>query len=176
MIAYYRNHIDIMNTMDEAFEKRRNIPGLILLYSAIDSISNVANMGPENGKKVFMEWVDKWMLDKYPLPCNKYDIYSARCGLLHQHTSESSMTKKKEARHIHYVWGNMDGSVLQNLYDKGAPGINVVVKIEDLVHSFKMGMKDCWNAICVDEDWLKSFYKKADKFFISVDQNKNIHG
>ena len=35
-----------------------------------------------------MDWVRKWMLEKYSLPFNETDIYSARCGLLHAQITE----------------------------------------------------------------------------------------
>ncbi|MEP7198105.1 MAG: hypothetical protein ABI851_16425 [Saprospiraceae bacterium] len=87
----YSNYYDIFETIYECLEKGRITPALILIYSAIDSFSYMSNLNNHSGKKVFKEWVKKWMLDRYPLPCNETDLYAARCGLLHLQSSESDL-------------------------------------------------------------------------------------
>lgn len=112
------------------------------------------------------------MLDKYPLPCNETDIYSARCGLLHQQISESDLTADKKAREIYYVWGNASVKFLQDTIDNSNKKDTVVaVKIEDLVWAFRQGMADCMDDINKDKQWRETFDEKAKKLFISVNHS-----
>lgn len=55
------------------------------------------------------------MLEKYPLPCSELDIYSARCGLLHQQINESDLTRAKKAKQIVYSWKGARNKSLKDL-------------------------------------------------------------
>ncbi|MFB0946739.1 MAG: hypothetical protein QMB24_11435 [Spirosomataceae bacterium] len=165
--AYQRTYIEILDTIEQCIKDRRIITSLILLYSAIDSFSALVETDGKKGRKVFEGWVRKWMLAKYPLNCNEVDIYSARCGLLHVQTPESDLSQKKEAKELHYCYGEADTKILQIAIDRNE--INAVaIKIEDLVYSFRNGMADCLNDIYQDEQWQKSVKVKSEKFFVNI--------
>lgn len=166
MTGFYQTYVDISDTIEHAFKQRRLVPGLILLYSTIDGFSYLANKNNESDGDIFKEWVQDWMLTKYPLPCSKEDIWSARCGLLHKQRSMSDKTINGEAKKIEYVFGDYNADKMQFIWNKVIPGKVVVVAIEDMLKSFRGGIKDCLEAIKKDEEWLKSFEEKAAELFL----------
>ena len=169
MDGFFKTYLDIFETVDESIKKERIIPGLILIYSAIDSFSSLSEISDRKGRNIFKVWVKKWMLDKYPLPCNEVDLYSARCGLLHQQISKSQLTENKKAREIYYVWGNANLEFLKTaIYDTNKKDDVVAVKVEELFWSFRKGMADCMNEIEKNRDWKEKFDEKANKLFVSV--------
>ena len=169
MTGFFQTYFDILESIDDSLKKERIVPGLILFYSAIDSFSRLAENTNRTGKKVFKDWVKKWMLDKHPLPCNETDIYSARCGLLHQQISESDLTTDRKAKEIFYAWGNSDVKLLQDTIDNSdKKDKGVAVKIEDLVWAFRQAMADCMDEINKDKQWRQNFDEKAKKLFVSV--------
>jgi hypothetical protein len=170
--GFFQTYLDLLESIDDSIKKERIVPGLILLYSSIDSFSSLAEISNGTGRKIFKDWVKKWMLDRYPLPCNETDIYSARCGLLHQQISESDLTASKKAREIYYVWGNASAKFLQDTIDNSNKKDTVVaVKIEDLVWAFRRGMADCMDDINKDRQWRMTFDEKAKKIFVSVNHS-----
>lgn len=172
MNGFFKTYIDLLESIEDSIKKQRIIPGLILLYSSIDSFSSLAEKSDGTGRKIFKEWVRKWMLDKYPMTCNETDIYSARCGLLHQQISESDLTVERKAKEIYYVWGNASVEFLQNTIDVSEKkGSVVAVKVEDLVGTFRRGMADCMDEINNDKQWRMIFDKKAERFFVSVNHS-----
>jgi hypothetical protein len=112
MTSFYQTFCHLIDAIEESLSKGRIVPALILIYSSIDSISFLAERENIKGRKAFKNWVKKWMLEKYPIACNEIDIYSARCGLLHQHASESDLTRRKMAKEIYYSWGNANIEIL----------------------------------------------------------------
>ena len=110
-----KTFVDILDAIDGSLHKGRVVPVLILVYSGIDNISNLAETTNKPSGQVFKDWDKKWMLIKYPLPCDEIDIWSARCGLLHQQMSESDLTKEGKAKEIYYTHGGAKQEVLQLL-------------------------------------------------------------
>lgn len=169
MKAFIQTYDDIFKTIEEAILTDRIIPALILLFSAIDSFSALASLKGRSDRSAFLEWVKKWMIDGWTLPCNEIDIYSARCALLHQQTSKSDLTNGGKAREIFYSWGNRKTEDLQIfINDKGRTDEIVVVKLEDLVSAFRKGMADCYDEIQDDSIKFKIFKEEAQKMFVLI--------
>jgi hypothetical protein len=172
LAAFYQTYFDIFETIYDCLKARRNTPALILLYAAIDGFSELSNNGNQTGKKIFLDWVKKWMLVKYPLPCNEIYLYAARCGLLHLQKSESDLAKKGEAKELSYVWRTVETPRLQ--YGLDTLKINATaVKIEDIFSSFRNGMADCLKAIEEDPDWKDLFESKCNKLFVNINHPTN---
>lgn len=173
MNGFFKTYYDLFQSIEESIEKRRIIPALILIYSAIESFSFLASTSDKNKREVFKEWVKRWMLTKYPLPCDEADLYSARCGLLHQQISQSNLSNKGVAKEIYYVWGNANLEALQSsIYSIDKCDSVVAVKVEDLMWSFRHGMGDCMNEVDKDKEWTKAFNEKAKKMFVSVNNEE----
>lgn len=169
MNALHKNYYDLFRAIEDSIDNKRFTPALILIYSGIDSFSFLASISSKNGRTVFKEWVKEWMLKKYPLPCNETDIYSARCGLLHQQTSKSDLSNKGEAKEIYYTWGNANLEALQySLSSIGKCDKIVAVKIEDLMWSFRRGMVDCMSEINKNVNWKNIYDAKARNMFNNI--------
>jgi hypothetical protein len=163
----YQNYFDILQTIDESISKNRLVPALILLYSAIDSFSSLSNNNGSSGRQVFKSWVKTWMLKDYKFDLNEDDLYSARCGLIHQHISESDLTKSNKAREIHYVWGNAKLPILGDAIQHSGNNA-VAVRVEDLISAFRIGMANCMKEIYLDPEWRKMFDERAERLFINI--------
>lgn len=171
--AFYKTYVDMFETISECLIKGRTTPALVLLYAGIDSFSELSNKGNQTGKTVFKEWVKKWMLNKYPLPCNEIDLYAARCGLLHLQKSESKLSKDGTARELWYSWGNGEVSRLQFGIDSLGKKI-IAIKVEDIFESFKNGMYDCLQAIENEAEWNQIFEEKSASLFKNIDHSSII--
>jgi hypothetical protein len=158
---------DILSTIDDCLKNERTIPALILFYTSIDNMANLAeNSGETISGVIFKNWVKKWMLDKYKLPCNEIDLWSARCGLLHQQISESNLTDKGLAREVFYCHGGANPLKLEIIISATRRNA-VVVTLEEVIEIFKKGMIDCLAAIAADSNWKNLFNKKLSKYFIT---------
>jgi hypothetical protein len=174
MNAFYNTYLDIIKSIDELLEERRIVPCLMLLYSAIDGFSFLAEKTNKRGRQVFKNWVKEWMLRKYPLTCKEEDLYAARCSLIHNQTSESQLSIEGKAKMILYAWGNakledLQLSISNSNKDDGA----VAVKLEDLIYAFKNGLSDCISEIEKDENWRTNFDEKAKKMFVNINIGKS---
>jgi hypothetical protein len=170
MNGFYKTYIDIFDTIDECLKNNRVNPALILLYSAIDSFSFLTDRENKKSKQSFIDWVDKWMLNKPGLNFSSIDIYAARCGLLHRQTSESDLSMKKEAKEFYYVHGSKPIEPL-NASIKNTLAIRdkvIAIRIEELLTSFRIGMDDCMTEIRKDYEWDKEFRDRADKYFVLI--------
>jgi hypothetical protein len=161
MEAFYQTYADIFLTIEGAFKKDRFTPGLMLLYATIDGFSYLANIGDKDNGDAVKEWINKWMLPKYPMPCSADDIWSARCGMLHKQRSISNKTISGMAKEIQYVFKGYSGQKMQLVWDLVNPGKTVVISVEDLMWSFRHGIVDCLDEIKKDTEWQRSFEKKA---------------
>jgi|SRR4030042_5462827 len=166
----FRSYSQLVAAIDYCIAEKLIMPALVLIYSAIDSVSWIASDNEnQTVRERFQTWVNEWMLQKYPLPCTAIELYAARCGILHTLTPDSDLTIKKGVRRIAYAWGKaqqkeLDESIKQTNY----PGI-VAVHVNDIVSSFKNGFTDFIQALETDEVKRELFIKKAGEHFANVD-------
>ena len=146
------------------------MPALVLIYSAIDSVSWVAS--DEDNQQVgkrFQVWVDTWMLQKYPLPCTALELYAARCGILHTLTPKSDLSEKKNVRRISYAWGTAQQKDLEESIKRlEYPGL-VAVHVNDIFNSFKNGFADFLDSLEKDEVKRNLFVQKAGEHFANTE-------
>jgi hypothetical protein len=126
--------LDAITTLHRA---DRVTQALILLYSAIDTLGWLGTPEPRATGESFRNWVDLYLLPDSDLECNAEDLYSARCGLLHTHTAESTGTASGNARQIWYWTGEKSRSLLE--YEAGGRTDVVFVRVIDLVAAFVEG-------------------------------------
>jgi hypothetical protein len=133
-----RDYSHIIIAIDYCISEKLTMPALVLIYSAIDSISWYAS-DKENqsvGKR-FQAWVDTWMLQKYPLPCTASELYAARCAILHTLTPDSDLSEKGAVRRIGYAWGTaQQRDLAESIELLEYPGL-VAVHVNDILHSFR---------------------------------------
>ena len=114
---------------------------LTIIYSSIDTFGLLD--APENVKKssgkTFQDWVDKYLLKDSSLACSAKDLWGARCGVLHTHTTESDLSKKEvnPVKEIQYISGPSDHPMVK-AFIEAAPDIgnSIGINIDILVIDF----------------------------------------
>ena len=74
---------------------------LVLLYSSIDVLGllNADENTTKATRATFMGWINEYM-DLSKLNLSAIDIYSARCSVLHTHSTESDLSKNGKVKDI----------------------------------------------------------------------------
>jgi hypothetical protein len=135
VIVYQLLH-DTLDAIALLHKSDRITQALILLYSAIDTLAWLGTPG-DTTRTAFREWVDQYVLSGSSLACTSEDLYSARCGLLHTHTAESSSMARRNARQIWYWTGEKSRQLLE--HEVGNRTDVVLVRVSDLVAAVAKG-------------------------------------
>jgi hypothetical protein len=169
MKGFYQTYFEIIESIENSIRERKIMSSLILLYSAIDSFSHLANRTNDITRNVFINWTEKWMISYSNLPCSGIDLYAARCGILHELISESKLSKDKKAKQIFYAWGNADINILkETIKNSDNEDECLALKLEEIFDAFKIGMSKCYEEISKYSSWTYSFNEKAAKYFVTI--------
>jgi hypothetical protein len=134
---------------------RATTPALVLIYSAIDVAGwlYAANPSASPGQR-FTSWVAKYLLPDANLDCSSRELYGARCGIVHNFSTESDLSRKGEVRQIVYSWGdgdietlramtkivNLDQDETPNILARSIKAKFTSVKLEILIAAFRKGL------------------------------------
>ena len=151
MESFYKNTIDLLETIEETYEKRQLLPCLALLYTGIDVASSLERRPDETTKLAFARWSDAYVMGNSTLPCTSLELYGARCGIVHTFTAKSNLSQKG-VREIIHAWGNREAATLQQASDLSKQTNYVAVHIRDLIDAFRHGLADYWDEVIGDED------------------------
>ena len=170
----FKNYYQIIQATDDCINKHMTIPSLILIYSAIDSVSWIASEDPNEGVGLrFKKWVDTWMLKDSKLQCNAEEIYSARCGILHTLTPNSTLSQNKGIRQIAYAWGKAKNEDLMESISELSMTDNLVsVHLEDLFLAFRRGFADYLEYVFNNEDEKVKFLSKSGQHFSNLEMEQ----
>jgi len=143
---------ELFVSAEECFAHKRILPGLILVYSAMDILASLSRPAhrDEAGRRGFIEWVKIYLLPGSKLTCTPEDLYGARCGLLHTYSAESRFSHEGKARQVYYAWGTADAEDLDATVGiTSFRNLAVAVHIDELLIALKSGfqkfMKDVAN-------------------------------
>lgn len=172
--SFYNNYIQLIRSLDHAEENHLVVPALVLVYSAIDSVSWLAAPGSKDSGKYFRNWVEKWLLRDPRIKCNAEELYAARCGLVHTLTPTSSMTQKG-VRKIAYSWGSGNNALLDSALKMGQLESQIVsVHLSDLIEAFRNGMADYMEYVDRDPTLTAAFEKKCEEHFAFIVTNDGL--
>jgi hypothetical protein len=101
----------------------------MLIYAAVDSLA-WASVSGNTSRKVFTEWVNKYLLPSPKLGCTADELYSARCTLLHNRALTNTDSR---TRGILYAWSGKTAANLQSLVDDNGVKNVVAVHVESLL-------------------------------------------
>jgi hypothetical protein len=162
----FKNYTQLIIGAENCLAQNLAVPALILIYTAIDTVSWIASADENQpvGKR-FQTWVDKWMLQKYPLPCTAEELYAARCGLLHTLTPYSNLSQKKGVRQIAYALGKAKQKDLEDSIKILEYSGLVAIHVDDIFSSFRNGFVDFLEMLENDPAEKKLFAEKAKKHF-----------
>jgi len=142
-------HNGIKRGIRVALENNCLPAALILIYSGIDTMAYL-NMPADQDdvqREDFVEWAEKYV----HFPCQQQvtglELYGARCGLLHSHSTASRLSRENKVRQIGYV-------------DKGIPEVQFNPSVsKELVMVSVTALAD-------------AFFRGVDKFLIDVFSDK----
>lgn len=118
-------------------------PALVLLFSTIDVASG---LDPElrlhcRVRDRFEAWVDKYLLPTSRLSCTATDLYGARCGLVHDYSSESNLSSNGRAKEIYYVLHDKEARQIERaIVAADLPNV-VVISIEALTDAMALALE-----------------------------------
>jgi hypothetical protein len=130
-------------------QARAITPILVLIYSAIDVAGWLYAANPTASTKTrFTDWVARYLLPAGNFDCSAPELYGARCGLVHNFTAASDLSRQLKVREILYAWGDSDIENLRemtkiaNLQIPGRqPTVQyTAIRIEELISAFREGL------------------------------------
>ena len=84
-------------------EALKPMSAMILVYSAVDILGALDSDDGIATRDTFIDWANRYMDPAGALGCSGLDLYSARCGLLHNWSPVTRLTKAGTAREFIYV-------------------------------------------------------------------------
>jgi hypothetical protein len=174
MDNFFKNYYQLILATDSCVKEHMILPALILIYTAIDSVSWLASEDPseEVGFR-FKKWVNIWMLNNSKLKCSAEELYAARCGVLHTLTPNSTLTDKKGVRKIAYAWGKAKHEDLEESISALSMSKNVAsVHLEDLFWCFRNGFADYLEQVFSSDKERENFLLKSNQHFVSTEMEK----
>lgn len=170
MNKLFKNYYQIIQTAEDCIEQHMLLPALILIYTAIDSVSWVASEDQNEAVRTrFTNWVNRWMLKNRKLKCTAEELYAARCGVLHTLTPNSFLSEKKSVRKIAYAWGKAKNEDLEESISSFSMSDSLVsIHLEDLFWSFREGFADYLEYISGCDEERQKFLEKSGQHFANI--------
>jgi hypothetical protein len=135
-----KNFLPLLEAVELCVPNRLFTPALVLTYCGIDSAAWVNGDKPTVDRNDFMKWVRDYLLPAKSLRCSAEDLYSARCGLLHNLSSDSGMTRSGAAQVIWYAWRPAPLTALQKVAAFPHAPNPIAMYGDDLVEGFSLGL------------------------------------
>lgn len=153
----------IFEAIELCFERRLELPALMLIYAAIDIAGWLSSGGQEDVRASFTAFVDRCMLPGSGLLASSLDLYAARCAVLHTYTSESDLSSQGKARVVGYAWGNASARDLQTSFDRIGRSDMVAVHINELFAALRRGVDQLAADIAKDPSRLNAVQDRRRK-------------
>jgi len=166
----FTSYSQLIQAADECVNKHMVLPALVLIYTAIDSVSWIASEDPNELVGIrFKNWVNTWMLKNGKLKCAAEELYAARCGVLHSLTPNSTLSEKKGVRKIAYAWGKAKHEELEESISALSMNDSIVsIHLEDLFWSFRGGFADYLDHVFSSDKELEKFLIKSGQHFANI--------
>jgi len=170
----FKNYYQLIQATDDCVNKNMVMPALVLIYTAIDSVSWIASDNPNEGVGTrFQNWVSAWMLQNEKLTCTAEELYAARCGVLHTLTPNSSLSENKGVRKIAYAWGKAKQEELEESISALSMSVDIAsIHLEDLFLSFREGFSNYLEHTFSIEEEKKKFLSKTGQHFANIEMEK----
>ena len=79
---------------EKCVRERATTPALILIFSAIDVAGWLSAVSPSaSPRSRFTGWVARYLLPFSNLDCSAIELFAARCGIVHNFSSESDLSR-----------------------------------------------------------------------------------
>jgi hypothetical protein len=128
-------------------DAKHTVPALVLLYSAMDIFGSLVRpeMEPDTNGGYFKKWAENYMIGPSKLTISSEDLWGARCGLLHTHSPSSIVSRKGQARELHYYRAHAPTPEMQTALDSALKRIRtkgkLPVDVDILYAAFEIGVR-----------------------------------
>jgi len=111
---------------------------VVLILSGIDTMAYLGMPAEQQDvtRRDFVEWVEKYLKLQSEEQVTGLELYAARCGMLHSHSTQSAINRNRECRQIGYI----SRFVSPVLYNPEVSEDLVLVSIEALAEAFYEGI------------------------------------
>jgi hypothetical protein len=127
--------MDTLGSIRQLVEANYYTQALIIIYSAIDTMSWANLTTGDVTRRDIVDWVNLYIDPENTLGCSANDLYAARCVLVHSTSTESRMSRVGDAREIWYVTSPHSRQALQE-YAQENNSQALVVELTHLVALF----------------------------------------
>ena len=124
--------VDLKNAFLSLLRERRKNPALLMMYAFIDICAALANDGMTTNREIFEDCLQDHALMSGK-PFSTYDLWAARCSLLHTYSPFGHHTEKvRGARPIfYYAWSDRPEEMRAWLKSKGYADF-ILLNVEDI--------------------------------------------
>jgi len=167
-IEYYvRERLDII---EECFQRGALLPGLTLLYTAIDNMAWLAlpHSQEEVTREDFIRWVEAYMLLGAEVTYSAVDLYAARCAILHTYTAVSRLSRSGQAKKLQYAFGDVDLAEIESQMTEEARRTSLVVHVGELLRLFDEGVTCFVKRIDQDRELSECVNKRAGRLYMAL--------
>ena len=167
--AFYKNLLSLMQSIDDCIEKKRTLPALTLIYTAVDVLAGLDRREDEGTQAAFRRWVDNYMVAG--LPCNSLDLYGARCAILHAFTAEADIHTRTPARQIYYAWGTGNAERLQETLRRTGSKDAIVLHLSVIRNAFVDGVARFEEELVANPETYEDASLRASLWFTDLEAN-----
>jgi hypothetical protein len=132
-------------------DAKHTLPALVVLYVAIDFLGSLLRpeSEPDTKGEYFKKWVNDYMVRCSQAAFTSEELWSSRCGLLHTHTAASKLSRKGNARQLHYfrACGASLPPATRHAINAALAQGKVFVDVDALYNAFEQGARNFLTAI-----------------------------
>ena len=173
MNAVERFTVDTVDAIAVLVKENLYTQALIILYSAIDTLTWANLPSGDVAQRDFIAWVDKYIEPEGELGCTANDLYAARCGLVHSSTAESRKSRQGEASEIWYVTSPQSITLLQE-YAKRSNNDTKIVYFTALLAAFVDASQKFCDEITTDTARQQSIAERIRRWIKFVPTSKIV--
>ncbi|MCX6175036.1 MAG: hypothetical protein NTZ27_09820 [Ignavibacteriales bacterium] len=155
---------EIVFAINLCLENNYVLPTLMILFTAIDSAGHLYSNN-KSGRKRFIEWVNRWLIGDKELPFTAIDLYSARCGILHTLTANSSLVEERKAKKGIYTLKETNEKEAIDALGEGILDEYFIIRINSLVELFLKGFLDFFDNILTNPELRKNVTNKCMSYY-----------
>jgi len=169
----------VFKCIDFCINNNLLMPALVQMYSLIDSMSWIymPRNKTDNTREDFINWVNTFLLKNSLLECNAWDLYAARCAIVHTMSPRAKLIREGKARTICYCCGDKSIEELKQIFNNGEmkgraqKDRYVAVHINDLYRYIKIAIDKFSEYVFQEKRNLELFSKRINEYFIQFNFN-----
>lgn len=164
--ALRANLNSLLRAIDLCIQNKLILPGLILIYSTIDTLGWLDASNPKASvQKRFTTWVNTYLLPMGNIKCTSLELYAARCGLVHTYTPDSDLFGQGKVRRISYAWGNAKVDDLNKAIKAVNSKTDVAVHVSELYNALDSAVRRFLDDLDKEPARARRVYERASHFF-----------